>query len=604
MIQAKKNLDDAYLDSQVDFINGKIDSLSKQHISKQHHLAWKTIKDLAGKNSNSTIRIKGGSAEKRIENWSNHFKNLLGKKANLPDDQTLPSVKISDTLNICTSNFVATELKSAVKQLKASKAFGPDNIPALIWKDTLFHNVLLGLCNHTLNTNQSPKVWHQSQIIPMPKKGDLSLATNYRGISLMPIAAKIYNKMILNRLIPHVEPLLRDNQNGFRKGRSTLSQVLCLRRIIEESQSCNLDLAIVFVDFSKAFDSVDRDKMFEILELYGIPSKLIAAIRVLYTDTCSTILTPDGETAPFQIQAGILQGDTLAPFLFIIVVDYVLRMSVDTINSKGYQLKERVSSRHPAKYLTDTDFADDIALISQSLADAESLLQSLEKASNSVGLYLNEKKTEYVNKCANNSEYGIKTLNGTLLKQVLDYIYLGSYISSSFKDFNTRKGMAWSACNDMHEIWTSKLSKPFKLSIFRAAVEPILLYGCETWTLSKAFEKRLDGTYTRLLMRVQNISWKSHPSRSQIYGSLPPISALVQTRRAQFAGHCLRASEEIISSLLLWSPKNTTRGRKLSYPDVIARDTNLQREDLEAAMLDREVWRSHVKSIISTAVER
>jgi hypothetical protein len=218
----------------------------------------------------------------------------------------------------------------------------------------------------------------------MPKKGDLSLATNYRGISLMPIAAKIYNKMILNRLIPHVEPLLRDNQNGFRKGRSTLSQVLCLRRIIEESQSCNLDLAIVFVDFSKAFDSVDRDKMFEILELYGIPSKLIAAIRVLYTDTCSTILTPDGKTSPFQIQAGILQGDTLAPFLFIIVVDYVLRMSVDTINSKGYQLKERVSSRHPAKYLTDTDFTDGIALMSQSLADADSLLQSLEKASNSV----------------------------------------------------------------------------------------------------------------------------------------------------------------------------------------------------------------------------
>jgi hypothetical protein len=315
---------------------------------------------------------------------SNHFKNLLGKKANLPDDQTLPSVNITDTLNIRTSNFVTTELKSAVKQLKASKAFGPDNIPALIWKDTLFHNVLLGLCNHTLNTNQSPKVWHQSQIIPMPKKGDLSLATNYRGISLMPIAAKIYNKMILNRLIPHVEPLLRDNQNGFRKGRSTLSQVLCLRRIIEESQSCNLDLAIVFVDFSKAFDSVDRDKMFEILELYGIPSKLIAAIRVLYTDTCSTILTPDGKTSPFQIQAGILQGDTLAPFLFIIVVDYVLRMSVDTINSKGYQLKERVSSRHPAKYLTDTDFTDGIALMSQSLADADSLLQSLEKASNSV----------------------------------------------------------------------------------------------------------------------------------------------------------------------------------------------------------------------------
>ena len=172
----------------------------------------------------------------------------------------------------------------------------------------------------------------------MPKIGDLSLVTNYRGISLLPIAAKIYNKLILNRLVPSVEPLLRDNQNGFRGGRTTISQTLSLHRIIEESDLCNLDLALIFVDFSKAFDSVDRTKMFEILELYGIPTKLIDAIRFLYTDTSSTILTPDGETPSFPIKAGILQGDTIAPFLFIVVVDYVLCMSVDGINHKGFQL--------------------------------------------------------------------------------------------------------------------------------------------------------------------------------------------------------------------------------------------------------------------------
>ena len=209
----------------------------------------------------------------------------------------------------------------------------------------------------------------------------------------MAIAAKLYNKMLLNRLVPFVGPLLRKNQNGFRRGRTTLSQILCLRRLLEEAQASNRDLALVFVDFSKAFDSVDREKMFEILKLYGIPDKIISAIRVLYTDTSSTILTTDGETPPFSINAGILQGDTLAPFLFIIVVDYVLRMSVDTITSKGFEIKPRRSTRHPAQYLTDTDFADDIALISESLANAQSLLQSLELASNCVGLYLNEKKT-------------------------------------------------------------------------------------------------------------------------------------------------------------------------------------------------------------------
>ena len=67
----------------------------------------------------------------------------------------------------------------------------------------------------------------------------------------MSISAKIYNKLLLNRLIPFVGPILRKNQNGFRHGRSTLSQILCLRRPIEESNLSKLDLALVFVDFSK-----------------------------------------------------------------------------------------------------------------------------------------------------------------------------------------------------------------------------------------------------------------------------------------------------------------------------------------------------------------
>ena len=336
-----------------------------------------------------------------------------------------------------------------------------------------------------IHTNlQTYGISHRS--FPCPKKGDLSLPANYRGISLMPIAAKIYNKLLLNQLIPFVGPILCKNHNGFRRGRSTLSQILCLLRLIEESNLSNLDLALVFIDFSKAFDSVDRSKMFEILEPYGIPNETIVAIKVMYTDTSSTILTTDGETPSFPILAGILQGDTLAPFLFIIVVDYVMHISVDTTSENGYQLRPKRSSRYPAEFLTDTDIADDIALISQSLEHAQDLLQSLEQVSNGVGLYLNETKTKCMNRCLLNNNKPVKTLNGTSLKQVEDYKYLGSFISSLDKDFNTRKGMAWSACNDMHKIWYSRLTNDFKIKIFRATIEPILLYGSETWTLQKA----------------------------------------------------------------------------------------------------------------------
>ena len=155
---------------------------------------------------------------------------------------------------------------------------GPDKIPAILWKDNVFHQLLLDLCNYAKTSHISPTIWLKSQIIPIPKKGDLTLPTNYRGISLLPIAAKIYNKLLLNRIRSEIEPILRKNQNGFRPGRSTLRQILTLRRIIEKISFCNKTAALIFVDFSKAFDSVNRDTMFEILELYGIPKQIIEAI--------------------------------------------------------------------------------------------------------------------------------------------------------------------------------------------------------------------------------------------------------------------------------------------------------------------------------------
>ena len=164
--------------------------------------------------------------------------------------------------------------------------------------------------------------------------------------------------------------------------------------------------------------------------------------------------------------------------------------------------------------------------------------------------------------------------------------------------------MAWSACNDMHKICSSQLSNNFKVNIFKATVEPILLYGSETWTLSRKLEKGLHGTYTRLLRRAQNLSWKSHPSISQIFNKLPRVSSLVKYRRVQFAGHCFRVDAEIISSLLLWRPSyGKSRRRKLSFPDVIPRDTGFSTEDLRTAMRDRNVWSDIVQSMVATAVE-
>ena len=254
--------------------------------------------------------------------------------------------------------------------------------------------------------------------MPIPKKGDLTLPLNYRGISLIPIAAKIYNKLQLNRLVPAVDPLLRNNQNGFRGGRSTISQILALRRIIEEMKRLDKDFTICFVDFRKAFDSINREVMFSILPLYSIPQPIIAAIKALYTHTQASVITPDGETYFFDIEAGVLQGDTLAPFLFIIVLDYVLRLSLDTINDKGLQIHPRRSRRQPAAHITDLDFADGIALVSDLVTNAEALLHSVEDAASLVGLHCNETKTEVISSTPNSS---FRSLAGNSIKQVEDF---------------------------------------------------------------------------------------------------------------------------------------------------------------------------------------
>ena len=139
----------------------------------------------------------------------------------------------------------------------------------------------------------------------MPKKGDLRLAINYRGISLTPTAAKIYNKLLLHRIRPVLENILRDNQNGFREKRLTTAQIFTLRRIIEGVKQ-KLPAVIIFVDFSKAFDSIDRSKMEQVLEAYGIPNEMIKVIMIMYKNTRAFVRSPDCDTEFFDIIAGVL----------------------------------------------------------------------------------------------------------------------------------------------------------------------------------------------------------------------------------------------------------------------------------------------------------
>ena len=289
-------------------------------------------------------------------------------------------------------------------------------------------------------------------------------------------------------------------------------------------------------------------------------------------------------------------------YLFIIYLDYVLRTSIDKIKENGFKLPNERSIRNPAKTITDANYADDIALLGNAPAQAETLLHSLERAAAGIGLHVNAHKTEYM--CFNQTG-DISTLNGSSLKLVDKFTYLGSSVSSTEKEIDTRLRKAWTAIDRLSVIWKSDLTDKLKRSFFQAVIVSILLYGCTTWTLTKRMEKKLGGNYTRILRAILNKSWRQHPTKQQLYGHLPSIMKTIKVRRTRHVGHCWRSRDEVISDVLQWTPSHgqaNARRPSRTFIQQLCADTGCSPEDLPEAINDREGWRERVRDIRADGV--
>ena len=268
-INAQEYLVNSYDLEQQNYINKKIYEIQNAATNKKSALAWETINEISGRKKSNKSKLKANNDNERIQLWHKHFKDLLGKNI----QSTIHSKNSDHTLknlDIKIGHFTKEEVIKATNNISYGKAIGLDEIPAEVWKLDDFKEFLLESCNRVYF--QEPIVsWTNGCILPFPKKGDPSITKNYRGISLTEIAAKIYNLMLLNRIIPEIDPILRKNQNGFRTNRSTTGQILTIIRILEGVKSKNLPLTLLFIDFSKAFDTINRKKMKEILLKYGIP---------------------------------------------------------------------------------------------------------------------------------------------------------------------------------------------------------------------------------------------------------------------------------------------------------------------------------------------
>ena len=576
----------------------KVTEVENAHESMKHREAWKLINDISGRKKAQSSLLKANSPEERVKLWHTHFSKLLGSPPTISDPE-VPIQTVFCNLEISEEPFSEDEFDKAKKSLRCGKASGEDGITPEFLKYAGLDKEILGFVNNALTGDHFPEKWKTLIIVPVPKSGDLSKTDNYRGISLISLVLKLYNRLILNRLRPVIDPMLRSNQNGFRQKRTTIGQILALRRLLEGAKDKNLSCIMTFIDFRKAFDSIHRGKLMDILRAYGIPEKMVTAIAATYSETWAKVRTSDGVTQPFQILAGVLQGDTLAPFLFIIALDYALRCAINGREEElGFTLTKRASRRIPAKMITDLDFADDISLLSDTVEKACKLLREVEQHCNRIGLGINAKKTKVMPINAEETTVGVTTKDGTVLEVVNDFIYLGAWIASTQHDIKVRRAKTWKALNSMDKVWRSSMNSDTKRRLFVSTVESVLLYGCETWTLTVADEKALDGLYTRLLRRALNVSWEEHVRNVDLYGNLPRLSDKIRERRMKLAGHSVRHPELVASGLVLWEPAHGSRsagGRCATYIDALKRDTGLTvTAEVRTLMVDRQRWRAAI----------
>ena len=203
--------------------------------------------------------------------------------------------------------------------------------------------------------------------------------------------------------------------------------------------------------------------MEQILLAYSLPKETVAVITILYRNTKVKVRLLDGDTEYFDIVAGVLQGDTLALYLFIICLEYVLRTSIDKIKENGFELIKKRSRRYPTKAITDADYADDIAILANTPNQAETLLHRMEKAAAGIGLHVNAHKTEYM--CFNQTG-DISTLDGSSPKLVDKFTYLGNSVSSTEKDIDTQLTKSRTAFDKLSIIWKSDLTDKMKRNFF------------------------------------------------------------------------------------------------------------------------------------------
>ena len=356
-----------------------------------------------------------------------------------------------------------------------------------------------------------------------------------------------------------------------------------------------------FVDFEKAFDSVSHRVLWDVLNDYGIPVKIINIIKDLYDGYQCQVLHQGKLTQPVSVGTGVRQGCILSPTLFLLVLDAVMRK---TTGGRRRGIQWGISSR-----LEDLDYADDICLLSQRFTDMQFKLNVLKEEAEAAGLKINVGKTKIMKMNTQHREH--LYIEGKALEEVESFTYLGSVVSTSGgteDDVKARIKKANAAFVQLYPIWRNRnISRKTKLRIFTTNVKSVLLYACETWKVTKAITSSLQVFINRCLRRILNIYWPEIISNEELWRNTGQVEVNleIRERKWRWLGHTLRKPNDAIEKKALeWNPQGVRRrGRpRETWRRTLekeAKERNKTWGELKVLAGDRDGWRALLDALCS-----
>ena len=573
-----------------DWINENCSVIEKLDAEHKTREMYKKIKEVTGTNrkktGNSCITSKSGQVlfdQQEIQDrWKEYIEELFDD-----DRGEIPQMDNNDGPVI-----LKEEVRKAIQSLRPGKAPGDDEITAEMLQalDDIGLDKITELCNKIYDTGYIPDDMKRSTFIALPKKAKAVNCTDFRTISLMSHVTKILLKIILHRNSAAIDREIGENQSGFRKGKGTREGIFNLRTINERYLEKQKDVYICFIDYEKAFDRVNHEKLIEKLKLVGMDGKDVRIIARLYWEQAAVVRTDRGNSDSIKIRRGTRQGCVLSPYLFNLFTELIFR----AIEKEGEGVT--VGGRR----ISNLRYADDTAITAENENELHILANRVNEEGKDYGMKMNIKKTKtmVISRKDEIPKVSI-TLDGEPVEQVNKFVYLGELITENGKcedEICRRIEIARMSFSKMRTVLTNpKLSIAARFRFIKCYVWSTLLYGVETWTVSKRSQQRLEAFEMWTLRRMLRISWTRHVTNEEVLCLANTKRALFDTvrqRKLSFFGHMMR--HDSLQRDLLEGMVEGRRGRgrpRLQWSGNITQWTGLTFEQAKRIAQDRRRWR-------------